>query len=283
MEHFPETIMWVMSTFRIWDIADILVMAVVIYGLLGFFRGTTAVSVLYGLGLLLVAILVVTTIPQLAVLNWTLRNSLPFLSIALVILFQPELRRAMERIGRVRGLLNRPLTAPQALATSHVVDEVSRACRRLSERRHGALLILERETGLQEFIDSGVGVDAVVSMEMLITIFYPNSPLHDGAAIIRGDRVVAASCVLPLSTSTQSHDLGTRHRAALGITEETDALAVIVSEETGSISVANDGRLVRHLDDARLKKVLSTLYHPQSREVFPLWPGGRRAANKPQG
>jgi diadenylate cyclase len=186
----------------------------------------------------------------------------------------------MERIGRIRGLINRPLSTRETPTTVHVVEEVARACRRLSERRHGALLILEQETGLQEFIESGVEIDALTSMDVLITVFFPNSPLHDGAAIIRGDRIIAAGCVLPLSTSSQSHDLGTRHRAALGITEETDALAVVVSEETGSISVANDGRLVRHLDDARLKKVLTSLYHPPTHDVFHLWPISRTLADK---
>ncbi|MCL5025834.1 MAG: diadenylate cyclase CdaA [Chloroflexi bacterium] len=283
MEQLSETILPVLTTFRIWDLVDILTMAVVIYGLLSFFRGTTAVSVLYGLGLLLVAMLVVTSLPELTVLNWMLRNSLPFISVALVILFQPELRRAMERIGRVRGLLNRPLTPRQALTASRVIEEVARACRRLSERRQGALIVLERETGLQEFIESGVEVDAMVSMEMLATLFYPNSPLHDGATIIRGDRLVAAGCVLPLSTSSQDYDMGTRHRAALGITEETDAIAVIVSEETGTISVANDGRLVRHLDDARLRKVLSAIYPSSGRDVFPRWHRLKQAAEKQSG
>ncbi len=272
-----------MVTFRIWDLADILIMAVLIYGVLSFFRGTTAVSVLYGLGLLLLAMLVVTGLPQLTVLNWMLRNSLPAISVALVILFQPELRRAMERIGRLRGILNRSLSHRQEMTTSHVIEEVARACRRLSERRHGALIVLERETGLQEFIESGVEIDALVSMEMLVTLFYPNSPLHDGATIVRGDRVVAAGCVLPLSTSNQDYDMGTRHRAALGITEETDALAVVVSEETGTISVSNDGRLVRHLDDARLKNLLAAIYPAPGREAFSRWPRFRQAAEKQSG
>ncbi len=256
---------------RIVDVIDILLVAVLIYGLLSFFRGTTAVSVLYGLGLLLVATLVVTSIPQLTMLNWILRNSLPFVSVALVILFQPELRRAMERIGRLRGLLSRPLSGTQIMMRSHVIEEIGRACRRLSERRHGALLVLERDTGLQEFIESGVEVDAMLSTELLVTLFFPNSPLHDGAVIVRGDRIVAAGCVLPLSTSDQDYDMGTRHRAALGITEETDALAVVVSEETGTISVANDGRMVRHLDDTRLRNVLNALYSARIHEANSFW------------
>jgi diadenylate cyclase len=271
VEEITSAVSLTLTTLRFWDIIDILIMTAVVYGVLSFFRGTTAVSVLYGIGLLLVAMLLVTTIPQLAVLNWMLRNSLPFVSIALVILFQPELRRAMERIGRFRLLLNLPLHPRQAVAIPHVIEELTRACRRLSDRRHGALIILERETGLQEYIETGVEIDAVVSMEVLITIFFPNSPLHDGAVIVRGDRVVAAGCVLPLTTTNQSWNLGTRHRAALGITEETDALALIVSEETGTISLANDGRLVRHFDEPRLKKALGALYHPPGREGLSFW------------
>jgi diadenylate cyclase len=280
MEEFVSTLLTTLNNLRVWDVIDILVMTVVIYGILSFFRGTTAVSVLYGIGILLVAMLLVTNIPQLAVLNWMLRNSLPLISIALVILFQPELRRAMERIGRFRTLLNLPLHPRQFVAMPHVIEELSRTCRRLSDRRHGALIILERETGLQEFIESGIEIDAVVSMEVLITIFFPNSPLHDGAVVVRGDRVVAAGCVLPLSTSNLTWDMGTRHRAALGITEETDALALIVSEETGTISLANDGRLVRHLDEPRLKKALSTLYHPPGREGLSFWHRSAHGAPK---
>jgi diadenylate cyclase len=147
-----------------------------------------------------------------------------------------------------------------------MVEEVARACRRLAERRHGALLVLERETGLQDYADGGVEIDAAVSAELLLTIFAPNTPLHDGAVIIRGDRALAAGCVLPLTLNTIDYTLGTRHRAAIGITEQSDAIAVVVSEETGTISLANNGRIVRNLDEAKLKNILGLLFRTRGHE-----------------
>jgi diadenylate cyclase len=247
---------------NVWSIVDILVVAVLFYGFLSLFRGTSAFSVLYGIALLLIAVAVVSELPSLTVLNWLLTNALPVLSIALIIVFQPELRRAMERVGRVRGWLSRPLGTADGEGIQRAINEVARACRRLSERRHGALIVLERETGLQEYTDTGVPVDGVTTAEMLLTIFFPNSPLHDLAVIMHGDRIVAAGCVLPLSESALDSQLGTRHRAALGITELSDAVSIIVSEETGTISIANNGRMVRNLDEVKLRKILGILYGP---------------------
>ncbi|MBI2939740.1 MAG: TIGR00159 family protein [Chloroflexi bacterium] len=244
----------------LWSIVDIVVGAIVIYGFLSLFRGTSAFSLLYGIALLLMAVAAVRSLPRLAMLNWLLTNTLPFLSIALLIVFQPELRRAVERIGRVRAIISRSLGATETAQITRAIQEIARACRRMSERRLGALIVLERETGLQEYTDTGVPIDGLVSTEMLLTIFFPNSPMHDSATIIRGDRVVAAGCVMPLSDSSMDPQLGTRHRAALGITEQTDAIAVVVSEETGIISLANNGRMVRNLDEAKLRKVLTMLY-----------------------
>jgi len=262
----------------LWSIVDILVVAVVIYGFLGLFRGTSAFSVLYGIAFLLAAVAMVSGLPRLVVLNWLLRNSLPYLAIALLIVFQPELRRAMERIGRIRGLLSRPLGSADSDSIRRAINEVARACRRLSERRYGALIVLERETGLQEYVDTGVGIDGVVSVELLLTIFFPNSPLHDLAVVLHGDRIVAAGCVLPLSESQMDTQLGTRHRAALGITEQTDAVSIIVSEETGTISLANNGRMVRNLDEMKLRKVLSILYGPGPNNPWLAWRWRRSVA-----
>ena len=280
LEQLLESVLATIGRFNLWDVIDILVVALIVYGLISLFRGTTAVTVLYGIGLLLVAVLAVTSLPRLVVLNWLLSNSLPVLSLAILILFQPELRRALDRIGRVRGIVNRSITGVKGLGGVKVVDEIARTCRRLSERRQGALFVLERETGLQEYVETGIEIDAAVSMELLLTVFFPNSPLHDGAVIIRGDRVVAAGCVLPISATVLDSNLGTRHRAAIAITEETDAVTVVVSEETGIISVANNGRLVRHLDETRLKKALSGLLYPAAYEPFMLWPKRRAASGQ---
>jgi diadenylate cyclase len=196
--------------------------------------------------------------------------------VAVPILFQPELRRALEQVGRAGGLLPHP----SALSGSgRVVDVVAVAARRLSERRWGALLVLERETALGEYAQTGVEIDGSLSVELLLNIFFPNSPLHDGAVIIRGDRLVAAGCVLPLAElQTNSVHYGTRHRAALGITEQTDAMTVVISEESGRISLANNGRLVANLDEGKLRKVLGILYRAPVGEQLPAWIRGRTAA-----
>lgn len=266
ISQLSEILVTTFSRLNIWSILDILIVALMIYGLLLLFRGTSAFSALYGIVLLLVLVAILSQMPQLTMLNWLLRTTLPFLSITIVILFQPELRRAMERLGRVRSLFNWTLPANTEATTASIartISEIARACRRLSERRYGGLIVLERETGLQEYVDTGIEIDGVVSAEFLLNIFFPNSPLHDKAVIIRGDRVVAAGCLLPLSQNEANvAHFGTRHRAGLGITEISDAIAIIVSEETGIISLANNGRMVRNLDEARLRKVLSVLYHP---------------------
>jgi len=251
------------------------IVAIIIYGLLSLFRGTSAFSALYGIGLLLVAVAVVNSFPGLVMLNWLLRNLLPFLSFGLLVVFQPELRRAMERIGRVRGLFRRPLTARDQESIERTIAEVARSCRRLSERRYGALLVFERETGLHEYTDTGVQLDARVTSELLQTLFFPNSPLHDAAVVIHGDRVIAAGCVMPLSENPLDSSIGTRHRAGLGITELTDALSVVVSEETGIISLANNGRMVRNLDEGKLRKVLGVLLAPPAQRTVFHWPGGK--------
>src|SRR5262249_26419428 len=243
-----------------WAVADIVIVAGLIYALVALFRGTTASSVLVGLILFLFASALIFSQPNLIVLNWLLRNTLPWLPIALIILFQPELRRAMEHIGRVRGVVQ-PLRVNAGGGVTRTIDELARAAGRLSELRYAALIVLERETGLQDS-NNGIKMDGVASAEFLLSIFYPTAPLHDGAALIRGDRVVAAGCLLPLTDNPQDQALGTRHRAGIGITELTDAIALIVSEETGTISISNNGVLRRDLDEERLRRVLPLLYHP---------------------
>jgi diadenylate cyclase len=289
MEQLVQIALATLARLDVWSVLDIIIVAAIIYGVLSLFRGTTALTVLYGIVFLMAAVIVVGALPQLAVLNWLLRNALPFLTLALLIMFQPELRRAMERIGRVRELLYPAIGYQGAQGLPRTIEEVAKACRWLSERRYGALIVLERNTGLQEYAESGVLIDGLVSMECLLTVFFPNSPLHDGAVIIRGDRIAAAGCLLPLSGNTADYQLGTRHRAALGVTEATDAISVVVSEETGVISLANNGRLVRNLDENKVKRVLSILLRsPGYENLFP-WPrrpgesGGRGATRTESG
>ncbi|MFN8524503.1 MAG: diadenylate cyclase CdaA [Chloroflexota bacterium] len=255
---------------------DIFVVAIILYWLLTLIQGTTAMMLVRGIVTLLLVGTVLSNVLNLTVLSWLLRNSIPALIVAVPILFQPELRRALEQIGRAGGWLPHPsnLSSP-----AHIIDVIAVASRRLSERRWGALIVLERETPLGEFADTGVLIDGTLSVELLLNIFFPNSPLHDGAVIIRGDRLIAAGTVLPLSDihGTAVH-FGTRHRAALGITERTDALTIVVSEETGRISVGNGGRLSPSLDESKLRASLGTLYKPQTADQLPAWIRGRSIA-----
>ena len=190
--------------------------------------------------------------------NWLLSEAWAVLFLALAVIFQPELRRALEHIGR-GNIFNITRNSLASVDVTHVIDEIVAACVSCAKTRTGALIILERDTGLQDYIDTGITVDAKVTQELLVNIFVPNTPLHDGATVIRGDRVMAAACFLPLSDNPYiSMSLGTRHRAAIGISEVSDALALVVSEETGLISVANGGKLIRHLDEKQLREMLST-------------------------
>ncbi len=242
------------------DWIDILIVAYLVYKLLMLTRETRASQVLKGLAMLFVASWV-SNFFDLSAFNWILTSVVNNTALVLLILFQPELRRALEQIGRgakldrVQGSLNE---------NERIVTELTQALLSLARRRVGALIVFEQKTGLKDFIDTGMSVDAEVSGALLINIFEPNTPLHDGAVIIRGTRIVAAACVLTLSDASNiSRDLGTRHRAGLGVSESTDAVVLIVSEETGIISMAQGGKLTRHLDADDLTRVLNDLYHDQ--------------------
>ena len=242
-------------------VVDILLVAFIFYGLLRLFQGTQAVSLLRGILVVALIISLATSLFPLTAFSWLLRNSLPVILVAIPVVFQPELRRALERLGRTTPLLSR--SAP-ADVVQRVIYEVVRAVEMMSREKTGALIVLEGETGLEEHIESGQRIDGQVSARLLTTIFFPNTALHDGAVIIRGDRLVAAGCVLPLTArALPDSSLGTRHRAAVGITEQNDALAITVSEETGIISIARSGRIVRRLDSQRLRRILQTFYQPR--------------------
>lgn len=237
------------------NIIDILVVAVLIYKLFLWIKGTRAVQLLKGLVVLLIA----TTISNwlgLYTINWILKSIQGMLIVAIPVVFQPELRRALERLGRGK-FFARPLVLLGEEDTSRIIGEIIRAILVMAKNKMGALIVIERETGINDYIETGVKLDSVISGEFLINVFIPNSPLHDGAVIVRGDRVAAAACFLPLTENPDlSKELGTRHRAAIGITEVSDAVALIVSEETGVISAAHDGRLTRYLDEKTLRELL---------------------------
>lgn len=241
------------------NVIDILVVAVIIYWLLLVAQGTRATQLIRGIVTLLAVVFLVGTTFQLTALNWVLGQTWPVLLISLPVIFQPEIRRALEQLGQTRFWL--PQLRPRLDdVSSRAVDELVKAATQLARHRYGALIVLERETGLQDYVERGVPIDGLLTRQLLINLFYPNSPLHDGAAVIRDGRIIAASVVLPLSDNTAAtSQLGTRHRAALGISEQSDAIAVVVSEETGQIAVAENGRLIRNLDAERLDAELRTL------------------------
>lgn len=231
-------------------VADIALIALSIYWLLLLIRGTTAMTVLRGVAVLLGGAFVISRIFDLRVVNWILRNSVTGLLIGLTVVFQPEIRRALERLGRTGARSWRRAGREQLL------DAVARGALRLARQRHGALIVIERETGLQDVIDTGITLDATLSEDLLAAIFAPNAALHDGACVIRLDRIVAAGCTLPLSESALPSEMGMRHRSALGLTERTDAVVVVVSEERGEITIASNGTLRAAVDEAALLQQL---------------------------
>jgi uncharacterized protein (TIGR00159 family) len=243
------------------SLLDVLVVTLIIYWLLWVAQGTRALHVIRGIVILFAMLLFLGWALELSTLNWLLNRIWPGLVIAIPVIFATELRRAFEQLGHAGSWLKLPFTAsPEENNLDIAVDEIVRASAQLSRLRYGALTVIERETGLQDYANNGVPIDGILTRQLLINIFFPNSPLHDAAVIVRERRIVAASVVLPLTDNiSASSNLGTRHRAAIGVTEEADAIAVVVSEETGQMSVAHSGRLIRNLDQDRLRRVLRTL------------------------
>lgn len=253
-------------TSSIRNIADILIVSYLVYLLLQLIRGTRAVQLLKGI-LLLVLTWALATWLNLYTLKWLMNQVFTFGVFTVLILFQPELRRALEQLGRGK-LFTRSAAEDQDV--SHRVNEVIKAANYLSRRKIGALIVFERQTGLSDYIESGIKMEAVLSSELLINIFIPNTPLHDGAVIVRGNQIMAAGCYLPLSENPFiSKELGTRHRAAIGITEVSDAISVTVSEETGQVSLSMNGQIVRDIKEESLISKLFDELRPQSRKVEP--------------
>ncbi len=247
------------------DWIDIAILAIVLYKVFMLTRQTRASQVFKGFAVL-VAASWMSDLLGLKALNWLFMSVVNNGAIVLMILFQPELRRALEQIGRgakIEHMVDNPDE------NSRIVFEVSQSIQTLSHRRVGALIVFEQKTGLRDFVDTGTIIDSRISGPLLVNIFEPNTPLHDGAVIIRGSRVVAAGCVLSLSeNSSLGRDLGTRHRAGVGVSESTDAIVLIVSEETGIISMAQGGKLTRHLDGETLSEVLSKMYESDRVNLF---------------
>ncbi|CAN5668535.1 diadenylate cyclase CdaA [soil metagenome] len=255
---------------------DIAVVSLIIYWLLSVAQGTRAALLIRGAIIFLAIGYILATVFDLSTLNWLLARTWPALIIAIPVIFQPELRRALEQLGHTEKWLRTPLTSNTDIVSEQAIDEIVRAAGQLARQHYGALIVLERETGLQDYAETGVPLDAVLTRQLLINVFSPNTPLHDGASLVRGDRLIAASVVLPLTDNiSATSQLGTRHRAGIGVTEDSDALAVIVSEETGKIAVAHNGRLIRGLDQDRLRRVLRTLLKLDREESKPAGANGK--------
>lgn len=249
---------------------EILLLAALFYYLLLLFRGTRGAAIFSGLIFFLLTVILLSQYSQLTVIDWILGRVLQFLAIALLVIFQPELRRALAQLGS-----QQLFGSPQQ--RGKLIDVLVETTRSLSQKRCGALMAVEREIGFRGVAETGVAVDSKATPELLATIFFPNTPLHDGGVILRGDRIVAAGCVFPLThRQGLSTNVGMRHRAAIGLTEETDAIAIAVSEETGQISIAHRGNLVQGLDPTGLRAFLTTTLTPSARPGNWLVEGLRR-------
>jgi diadenylate cyclase len=230
---------------------------------------------LRGVIFLVVALVLLTTLVELPAFSWLIQSMLPALLLAIPVIFAPEIRRALERLGRA-GTFISATNQPSDEGTQKVIHAVVEAAARLSARQHGALIVIQRQDNLDQYIETGVQMRAHVTPELLLQIFYPDTPLHDGAVIISGERIVAAACVMPLSASgvlnrTPERQMGLRHRAALGISEVSDAVSVVVSEQSGSISISHAGRMIRRIDPERLENILAAFFRPDATTPQQLW------------
>ena len=248
------------------SVLDIVLVAVVIFVVLIMVRDTQAVVLLRGVFLVILILSLLTTLINLPAFSWLLRTTLPALLLAIPVIFAPEIRRALERLGRAGSTdFFWSSHRNQMKVMESALEAIITASARLSARRHGALIVLQRKDSLKDYTQTGVILNAVVTPETLLQIFYPNTPLHDGAVVMIDGKITAAACVMPLSASgilnrSPERQMGLRHRAALGISEASDAIVVVVSEETGSISIAHGGRMIRRLDSERLENILFAFY-----------------------
>jgi diadenylate cyclase len=256
------------------DLIDIGLVAFFLYRMFLLIRGTQAVQLMVGV-LLLGLVGLLANLLDLRLLSWIFRNAAPAILIGIIVLFQPEIRRALDQVGRI-GFIGRPLAHYNLQIFNRMIDEVIRATTKLTQRFTGALIVFEKETGLENYANSGIRINGELTAEFLEAIFFPNSPLHDGAVIVRGNQILAAGCVLPLAEEgTVRERMGTRHRAGLGLSMQTDAVVLILSEELGQIAVAHEGKLLRNLDPDRLRQVLGSLLQPRPQPLTPLIPWWR--------
>ncbi len=261
-------IIWILQRLDGLAILDILLVSLVFFLVLLLVRATQAIPLLRGVLVLVVVGVLLSSLAQLPTFGLILRTAIPALLVAIPVIFQPELRRALERLGRFNEVL---VSRRSELEVE--VRIVATAVQGLAAHKYGALIVLERETGLQDLVDTGVVMDSTLTSEILQTIFFPNTPLHDGGVIVRQGRIAAAGCVLPLTaTHIDDYRIGLRHRAGIGVSEGTDAIALIVSEERGTISIAHEGRLIRGIEPDTIESALIELYRSPLRKAASILP-----------
>jgi len=277
MANFLNNILFIFQRLNWMSVLDILLVTFIFFILLYSLRDTQAMVLLRGMIFLVVALVLLTTLVELPAFSWLIRSILPALLLAIPVIFAPEIRRALERLGRA-GTVTLIQTAMQSPdeEMQKAVHAVVQAAARLSARQHGALIVIQRLDSLEQYIETGVQMRAHVTPELLLQIFYPDTPLHDGAVIIAQGRVVAAACVMPLSASgvlnrSPERQMGLRHRAALGISEVSDAVSVVVSEQSGSISISHAGRMIRRIDPERLENILTAFFRPEATTPQRIW------------
>jgi len=272
---FLRNLLFIFQRLNWLSVIDILLVTLIFFLVLYMLRDTQALILLRGVLFLVVVLYLLTSLVDLPAFSWLIQSTLPALLLAIPVIFAPEIRRALERLGRAGTFLPSGSRSTDQ-EFKETIRSVVNATARLSARQHGALIIIQRLDGLEEFNETGVRMNARVSPEILLQIFYPNTPLHDGAVIISNNRLTAASCVMPLSASgilirSPERQMGLRHRAALGISEVSDAVAVVVSEETGSISIAHSGRMIRRIDTERLENILTAFFRPGGESIQRTW------------
>lgn len=271
--NFLEELSFFIERFDWLSAIDVLLVTLVVFFLLRLIRGTQAVVLLRGVIVLVITIALLSSLLNLPAFSWLLANALPALLVAIPVIFAPEIRRGLERLGQTGSMFAFTSEPDQV---EYLIETVCTSAQRLSDRRYGALIVIEREVPLDEYKETGVILDARLSPELLLQIFHINTPLHDGAVIIHEGRIAAAACVMPLSASgtltrSPERQMGLRHRAALGISEVSDAVSIVVSEETGGISVTHNGRIIRRLDQARLRNILMAFFRPRPTTWMPHW------------
>ena len=255
------------------SVVDLLLVAAIAFFLLRLVQGTQAIVLLRGMVLFIIVTTLLTVLRGLPAFSWLQTTTLPALLVTIPVIFAPEIRRALERLGRAGSIFS---LSAGSNHTEHIIDILCGTVQRLADRRFGSLIVVEREVHLDEYIETGVKLDAQLTPELLMQIFFVNTPLHDGAVILREDSILAAACVLPLSASgtfsrSPERQMGLRHRAALGISEVSDSVAIVVPEETGDISIAHNGRIIRRLDQNRMRNIMTAMLPRRTVRGLPAW------------